>query len=251
MHKALPWTFAIPSDVGWNELYDDDSEEGEDPPWQDVKGLWHGFCVVLGELARCDRAVPELVCGEPVWDVNRKPAGIPWQFFQDENSEELCNFETICSRGLRRLDLAIRVTDFPRWNQVELTSLSSGRLRGILQKATSLESFSLDTNVDVYKPEPIDGSGDILSHGIRILDVLPLQSWPELRHLTLSKLHIDPQGFLDAFDQLPPTLKCLELVALELLPYKSWGSILEEYIEQRKLGEARLQTLDITIVTDD
>lgn len=220
MMRDFPPEFRCPIPVGWMRSEDElERQFEEDSVWQDIKDPWHGFRVVLKELARCERAISEFVC-----EVKGESTGIAWQLFDEspENCEDLRNLEIICGRGLCRLELVVHVM-FAQY-MPGLDALSRSRLRSILEKATEMERFSLQTNAD---DDLGDEYIDDFDRELHALDVIPVTNWPNLRHLTLSHLYVIPEDFLLFLRRLPPTVESITLHSLTAHPDPSWAKIFQ------------------------
>jgi hypothetical protein len=220
MIRSFPPNFEYPIRWRWGHgAYDDRIYTYDDrmyTSWGELRCDWRGFCVVLDELANHDRRISELII-----DVNHQQTGIPYEFFHTE-SEDLTNFETICGRGLKRLDLAFHVSR--NASGLGLAALSTGYLRRTLSRATSLEYFSIHSSVPAYIVKRCalrngpQGRADILK-------LIPTEHWPNLRHLTLSSFLLKSAEFLDFLRRVSSTVKSLEFIDLALTE-KIWAEFL-------------------------
>lgn len=196
--KSLPLGFNYPAPWPW--MPDERNEALSELNMDDIRTHWHGVVAVLEALAHFDeRPVPELVI-----DTRYEHAGIAWQFFESP-SPELQNLETVCQR-LRRLDLAINT--FCTFGNPGLQQLPHSQLSAVLAKATSMESFSLHT---------ASGEDYPIENDMRnVLSVVPLESWPLLRHITLSSIPVTFANLVQFFKRLPERLKSVQLVNVDL-----------------------------------
>lgn len=221
MIRAFPPGFIIPIPVGWTRSDGElENQFEQESVWEDIKGPWHGLRVVLKELACCERPIPELVCNVK----GDSELGIAWQLFNEtpQNCEDLRNLETICKRGLRRLDLAVHVA-FAQYRP-GLDALSRSPLRGILEQASEMEHFSLHTNFVIdLESEYIDD----FDHELHALDVIPITQWSNLRHLTLAYLYVIPENFLSFLKRLPSSVESITLIGMVAHPDPSWARIFQ------------------------
>jgi len=218
--RSFPPSFDYPSSSAWTGLSHDWVMWTS---WEQARGIWPGFTTVLEELAKCTRAIPELVI-----DVNWTSNGVGYHFF-DANSHDYSHFETICSRGLKRLDLAINVAH--NEDCVGMSKLHAGPLRTTLERATSIEHFSLHTSANTRQISntfgdlvPFDGS----SGSKDVLKALPIECWPLLKHLTISHIAVTASEFLLFLQQLPASLKSLQLVDIKIFD-GTWAKLLQSF----------------------
>lgn len=191
--------------VEMNEAYSELSME-------DIRIHWHGALAALDGLAQYDdNPVPELVI-----DTRYEHIGLPYQLFGIP-SPELRNFETVCQR-LRRLDLAVNT--FPTFGNLGLRQLHCSQLPRVLAAATSLESFSLHTSCDGETHESESDKMELLS-------LLPVDSWPLLRHITLSSIRVGFEDLVQLFKRLRKRLKSVQLINVRLATGKTYKSLLE------------------------
>lgn len=208
--RSFPLGFNYPAPWPWMHYgsAEIDGKIGTDG----IRKHWHGIAAAIDGLAQFDeRRVPELVI-----DTRYEQMGMPYAFF-DIPSPELRSFETLCQR-LRRLDLAVNT--FPMFQNPGLRQLPHGRLRGILAKATSLESFSLHTSSD-------DEVYEIGSGMLQVLSAVPMESWPSLRHITLSSIPVVFEDLIQFFERLPNRLKSIQLVDVRFPKGNTFKSLLE------------------------
>ncbi|KAG4432250.1 hypothetical protein IFR05_012256 [Cadophora sp. M221] len=214
--KSFPPSFNYPAPWPWSGRFDDHNAISV-KPWVEVKNCWRGFSLVLQELTNCERRIPAFTI-----DVNRNTTGIAHQFLV-RRSPELVNLEKICE-NLERLDLAINIGQCDTFNGFR--HLASGHLRHALSKAIRLRYFSLHTSA---LARDIKGFGDSMADDFTdALRSIPLESWPNLRHLTLSHFLVRSENLLRFLSQLPPGISSLEFVDIKILDMQ-WAELLEQF----------------------
>ena len=214
--RSFPPSFNYPAPWPWSGRFDDFNGTSLLQPWARVKTCWRGPTVVLNALANCERSIPGFSI-----DVKRNLRGIAHQFFVP-SSPELKNFEKMCG-NLEQLDLAINVGRDDIYNGFR--HITSGPLRRALSKATRIRYFSLHTNAD------ISHSGDMERYTDAHTDALqsiPLESWPDLRHLTISHIPVIGETLLTFLSELPPGIGSLTFI--NLYPFQmQWSELLEQF----------------------
>ncbi|KAH8812181.1 hypothetical protein F5884DRAFT_304576 [Xylogone sp. PMI_703] len=214
MIRSFPPSFNYPIPWGW---CGDSTEMDLFKSWHDLRDGWHGLNIVLEELSLHKRALLELVI-----DANRETIGIPYHFFRTD-SKDFKNLRTICSRGLKRLDLAINVWHFE--DCPGLGFLPESLLKSALLTAGSIQHFSIHTSAlterNDYGDDEFDGCTDTLK-------AIPVEEWPSLRHLTISHLPLLAEDLLGFLKKLPPATTSLEFISLRILR-GSWAELLQRF----------------------
>lgn len=197
--RSLPLGFNYPQPRPW--MHDELDDNYYRLRMDDIRTHWRGALAAIDGLANFDdRPVPELVI-----DTRHVPVGLPYRFFEI-NSPELRSFAALCQR-LRRLELAVKT--FSSFGNPGLQRLPHSWLPEILAKATSLESFSLHTTSRCDEIE-------FFSDDLQVLSIVPLESWPSLREITLSYIPVDFEDLLQFFKRLPQRLKSVKLVTVAI-----------------------------------
>jgi hypothetical protein len=214
MIRAFPRDFNYPIPYDWFLKRTAVMEPQAFPPGNlrfPFQHTWRGFHIVTRALAEVrDHRVTELVL-----DACTLLCGITCRIF-DGNCREYDDLVTLLRRpGFRRLDLALIVGQEGHRDWV---SFRNGNLSQMLAAARDLEHVSLSTTVD---PDPVydsEGGGDGHERNlIPLKSIFPVDKWPRLRHLKLSRFLVkqsDVVGFLVA---LPETLRSVELSFLLFL----------------------------------
>lgn len=219
MIRSFPPSFNYPVAWPWHGQGDVETE-GYDSmqPWSEAREHWRGFYVLVEELARSQKIVPELVV-----DVNRELTGIAFQFFEAESSDSR-HFETICKRGLTRLDLAVNVAQRLRTRGQEVLRHSSSFKRA-LSTAASMKHFSL--HLSTATKSSYNESFDSFEEHTGILDIIPIDTWRCLEHLSFSHLPLDASSLLTFPKNLPPSFNSLEFH--DVLLFKGdWACMLQQ-----------------------
>lgn len=122
----------------------------------------------------------------------------------------------LCSRpGFRHLDLALIVGEegYEDW-----ASFRNGNLRRMLAAAQDLEHVSLSTTVDADPIADAEEGGDgHVRNFIPLKSIFPVDRWPSLRHLTLSRFLVMQVDVVELLAALPETLRSVELSFLLFL----------------------------------
>lgn len=176
--RSFPRGFKFPRPRTWLYQDGDIDETLLDFTPEDTKKHYHGVMAVLAALAEHSRLVPEFII-----DVKYAQLGLTYRFFEEDpaHSPDLRNLETLCVRGLRRLDLAIDT--YWHFQNSGLKSLPKSHLKAVLKRASSLENFSLHIAAG-EQPEVQMGGGE--REIMETLSVIPLESWPRLKQITVS-----------------------------------------------------------------
>jgi hypothetical protein len=194
MIQSLPINFMYPCPWPWNAR-----GGGGD-------GSWHGMSVVLDELVRSKRTLPEFVV-----ENKYEAAGIAQRFF-DGISQDSRNFDQLVTSGaLRRLDLALDVERGENNMSDALNFVPFARLRNVLSKAVSMEHFSLSASTG---PRHTDNMIEF-DGACEILKAIPIRHWSSLRHLGLSSVPVRLEHFLKFLSRLPPTIQSLVFVDVQ------------------------------------
>jgi hypothetical protein len=227
--RAVPPSFDYPGPSAWLGGLGHDWVSW--PSWEEgERENWRGFNIILEALSTCPTAIPELVI-----DVNGDANGIGYHFFQG-SSPDFRNFEAVCRRGLRRLDLAVNVAHDE--GCVGMSQLHAGPLEHALATATAMEHFSLHTSANTRHVHnrfdehvPFDGT-----MGSRdVLQAIPIRKWPCLTHLTLSHIAVTSPQFLCFLGDLPPSIRYLRLIDLKLFE-GTWAELLQRMRDDNGAG---------------
>lgn len=197
--RSFPMGFNYPAPWPWMA----GSEEYADSEFTlgDIRAHWRGVTLTLAALAQSERVVPEFVI-----DTRYEQLGVAYQLF-DHLSDELRSLQSLCERGLRRLDLAINT--FEKLQNPGLYQLPRGHLKGILAKAAALEHFSLHTSAGEH---PEDDSSREEGEIMNALGAIPVESWPHLKHLTLSSVPVIYSDLLNFLRRLPKSIRSVDLI---------------------------------------
>ena len=214
--RSLPQNLIYPRARGW---------PGTDPhrnpfwtePWDaDETHNWRGFSVLTREVARHLRENPTSSINEFSIDVNYLPAGINIHLFENTDSTEYTDLVTILSYpGLRRFDLPL---DYSGIEDPDDSAPLYDNVHKLLSMATDLEHVSLSTNID-FQDNDFWGMIGRDEHCFPLRSILPIDKWPNLRHLSLSRLFVKQDDVRDFLAAMPPTLKSIELSFLEFTPW--------------------------------
>lgn len=197
--RSLPFGFNYPAPWPW--MPEPEDEGNVELTLEEVRRYWRGIVLTLVALAQSERLVPEYII-----DTRYEHLGVPYRLF-DQPCEELDSLRNLCERGLQRLDLAIHA--FPLLQNPGLTQLPRGHLKDVLRKAKYLEHFSLHMATGEH---PEDSSPRELNENMDTLSTIPLESWPLLRHITLSSIPVIYSDLIEFCRRLPPTVKSVELI---------------------------------------
>ncbi|KAK4500387.1 hypothetical protein PRZ48_008576 [Zasmidium cellare] len=185
----------------WPWMPETMDETLSDITWSEMKTHWHGVVIALEALAQCERLIPEFVI-----DTHYEQLGIPYQLF-DGPSEDLNNLETLLEKGLRRLDLSINT--FSNFQNPGLRQLPRGLFKSVLAKATCLEHFSLHTSSGEHEAWR---SYRMMNGVMKALSAVPLESWPSLKHITLSCVPVIYCDLVEFLRRLPQGIRSVELI---------------------------------------
>ncbi|KAJ5326295.1 uncharacterized protein N7506_009397 [Penicillium brevicompactum] len=156
------------------------------------KERWRGTRIVLRILAQLEHNISELV-----FDVGSHKTGVNVTIL-DEPCVEYDHFVKLLKRpGLRRLDLALHI----KGGIHDWANQSRGYLRSALEEAGSLEHFSLSTST-------IPSSENL---PVQLVNLLPVNKWPLLRHIGLSCFDVSKDDFLTFLNSMPKTLCSIEV----------------------------------------
>jgi hypothetical protein len=192
MIRSLPISFIYPCPLPWRP---------DLMPWREDDAYrnrgTHALRVILTELARAQwkYTIPEFVM-----ETKFEDAGLAVNVFDGKGqlSEPFEMF--IKNQGLRRFDLALEgQQDGAKSVSKGLQSFPFGRLRRMLSSAITMESFSLLVGAgSEHSADFVASAG-----GCRILAAIPINSWPSLRHLTLSCVPLVFAEFMKFLSKLP------------------------------------------------
>lgn len=173
-------------------------------PWseatEEYKELWRGARIALRVLAQ----VQKHNVSELSFDAKQLPTGINYLIF-DQPCEEHNHFAAIVKRpGFRRLHLSLLTGTSGIY---DWAGFQSGYFSQAVSLAKDLTHLHLSTTF-------ADGSsmGD---PPIPLKEVLPIESWPKLCHLGLSRFSVNTSELLDILNSVPDSLHSIELGFLE------------------------------------
>ena len=214
--RSLPQNLVYPRARGW---------PGTDPhrkpfwtePWDgDETQNWRGFSVLTREVARHLRGNPTSGINEFSVDVNYLLAGINIHLFENTDSTEYTDFVTILSHpGLKRFDLPL---DYSGIEDPDDSVPLYDNVHKLLSNATDLQHVSLSTNID-FQDNDLWGIIGRDEHCFPLRKILPIDKWPSLCRLSLSRLFVKQDDVRDFLAAMPPTLKSIELSFLEFTPW--------------------------------
>ncbi|ROT38193.1 hypothetical protein SODALDRAFT_312748 [Sodiomyces alkalinus F11] len=218
MIRAFPYGFNYPIPRSWPGRGRKVVAEPVVQPWVDEeeKEKWRGFRIATRVLAQEEPRPGHAAVTEFVVDVNQLNTGLNCRIF-DEPCDEYNHLVTLLRRpGFSRIDLPFIVGGL-EWD--DWPSFRSGYLFRALAEASDLEHVSLGTNVvpdpDAYATEP--GSAGFAAHFIPLRTIFPVEKWPRLRHLGLSRFLVKQKDVLALLASLPDTLRSVELSFLMFL----------------------------------
>jgi hypothetical protein len=223
MIRAFPDGFNYPLPRGWPT-----PERGDHPyyvrRWDDEreKSKWRGFCIVVRELANAEqhrgvdqhRGVTELVL-----DVHYLNTGLNCHLF-DQPNEDYDNLVTVLQRpNFSRIDLVLLAEGQQNkgW-----PSFRSSYLKRALGKATDLQHFSLQSQIDqgqFYE--------DLEEHFVSLTTLFPVEKWQKLRHFGLSNFLVKQDDLLSMLASLPKSIRSVELGFLFFLDESNYKSLLD------------------------
>lgn len=222
MLRSLPYGFNYNIPRGWPGTYNHLKCE----PWETEadKQQWRGFREVIRCLA--ENKAPSVT--ELVIDVHQLPTGLTCHFF-DNPCVEYDQLAAVLRRpGFRRFDLALTAGGQPG---VDWMSFRNRRIRRALAEASEdLEHIHLRTD---WGDEPdfntgLDSTGFIY-HFTPLLDIFPIERWPNLRHFGLSKFLVRQDDVMSLLVALPASIRTVELSFLcFLIDGGSYKTLLDE-----------------------
>lgn len=203
MIRAFPYGFNYPIPRG-RHCDPVDCRVVEPLPWseatEDYKELWRGARIVLRLLSQVEKHnVSELS-----FDSKQLHTGLNFWIF-DRPCEEYNQFAAIMKRpGFRRLHLSLLTGSSGDW-----TGLQSGLFRQAVSLAKELTHVHLSTTFN-------DGSHSSMKDPpIPLKEVLPIEVWPNLSHLALSRFSVDTSELMGILKLAPSSLRSLELGFIE------------------------------------
>lgn len=236
MFRAFPKGFNYPVPRGWLYPASSYGVPALSYPWNefpDLKERYRGFRTVMRVLANEPNHVSELIMTS-----NQIPTGINCTIFK-EPCEEYDNFATVLkSPGFRRLDIALLVGgDDPLELEPCWESFLNGRLRRALSEAKGMEDFRLHTTM---KADPWGdttaanglGNGPI-DRLIPLRRVIPVENWPRLRHLEISRFLVTQSDTISFLTALPKSVRSIKLSMLMFLDDS--GDLSDLMKEMRKM----------------
>lgn len=210
--RAFPYGFNYPIPRGWNTS----STEGyvnEPLMWSEAreayKELWRGARIVLRILATTeDHNVSELVFDSKHW-----ATGLNYLIFA-KPCEEYNHFAAIMKRpGFHHLHLSLLAGNPEHYD-------SAGFNSGYLSQAVSLAKGMTHVYLTVALSE--------VDQPVSLKKILPVQQWPNLRHLGITKFNIDTSELIDLLRSTPPSLRSVELGSFQFPNgERLWSGLLE------------------------
>lgn len=190
------------------------------PDWQekdlqDEKRRWRGLVLMIRTLAERIRSGQGSTVTELVMDVHSLNTGVS-PYMLTQKCAEYDDLALILRQpGFKRLDLPIMVHRIPRSDKQIL--VADGRFRNLLSEARQLQHFRLrlDNQPDYSSPPS--------TYFFPLQTLLPLSSWPRLRHFGLSNMTIHIPDLVAALAALPTTLRSVELSFLAFAPSSSFA----------------------------
>ncbi|KAL2788805.1 hypothetical protein BJX66DRAFT_326827 [Aspergillus keveii] len=239
MIRAFPKGFNYPIPRGLDQWSQRDPE---------VRATYRGFGIITRALTK----YPQHQISELVIDVNYLETGLNCRVFE-ESSAEYYNFGTILQRpGFRRLDLALYVggEEHTGWR-----CYRSQLLYRALANAHDLEHFSLHTNVspDAATDTASYSGGDPRAGWVPLRTIVPVVSWPSLRHFGLSGFHVDKDDLIGLLKLMPalhsPSLGHLYFVNNEAC-FRELLDDMRGKLDWRARDPAARPTISISVPTD-
>ncbi|ETS84945.1 hypothetical protein PFICI_02970 [Pestalotiopsis fici W106-1] len=205
MIRSFPYGFNYPIPHGWPMPRPEDLPY-ELRPWS-VKAereQWRGVSIILRELAQ----QPYHRVNELLFNVHNVSTGVSSRILE-QPCEEYENLAALLARpGFRSLDLSLLADgdEDGAWG-----TLRNGRLHKALAKATDLEYLHFRTETDFDQFDMPDQDFP------RLRSLLPLEHWPKLQHLRLTKVLVDHDELLDVLISLPTSICTIELSHLRFM----------------------------------
>ncbi|KAJ5198009.1 uncharacterized protein N7498_007126 [Penicillium cinerascens] len=203
MIRAFPYGFNYPIPRGWH-IEQNEGQIANPLHWSEAtdeyKQLWRGARIVLRVLSQMEtHNVSELS-----FDSKQLPTGINYLIFE-RPCEEYNHFTTIMKRpGFRRLDISLftGTSGIYSW-----AGFRSGYFLKAISMAKELTHIHLSTTFD-------DGSsmGD---PPMPLKEVFPIEKWPKLYHLGLSRFSVNTSELIDLLNLAPASLRSIKLEFLE------------------------------------
>lgn len=217
MIRELPYGFNYPIPRGWPtaKVFDTNPElQRWDRADETYKDQWRGFRLALRVLAEpgTQHAVTELDM-----NVHGLNTGLNCHMFNDEKCQEYADFVALLSRpGFRHLHLPLLAGELDHYSQANFDwpSLREGGLRRALAHATDLEHFSLSTGGRQEIATWYSGSMDVY---VPLRSVVPIGSWPRLRHISLSRFYVTIPDLVGFLEDLPAGVRFVEMSFLLFL----------------------------------
>ena len=203
MIRAFPYGFNYPIPRGWHiDRYE--YQIANPVPWseatEEYKELWRGARIALRVLAQDKKHN----LSELSFDAKQLPTGINYLIF-DQPCEEYDHFTAIMQRpGFQRLHLSL------------LTGKSgifdwAGFRSGYFSQAVSMAKDLIHLHLSTTFANRFSMGGP----PIPLKEVLPIESWPKLCHLGLSRFSVNTSEMIDILNLVPDSLRSIELGFLE------------------------------------
>lgn len=203
MIRAFPRGFNYPIPRGWH-MERNLGQIANPLPWseatEEYKELWRGTRIALRTLAQDKKHN----VSEISFDAKQLPTGINYMIF-DQPCEEYNHFVAIMERpGFQRLHLSLLtgISDIFDW-----AGFRSGYFSQAVSLAKDLTHLHLSTT---FADGPSMGDPPI-----PLKEVLPIESWPKLCHLGLSRFSVNTSEMIDILNLVPDSLRSIELGFLE------------------------------------
>ncbi|CRG88258.1 hypothetical protein PISL3812_05286 [Talaromyces islandicus] len=200
MIRAFPHGLNYPIPDGWLLTRRPSGEPSATAPSDTIGEVWRGFRIgtrILTEVQ--DHRVTELVL-----DSQSLICGISCRIFEG-SCKEYDDLKALLIRpGFRRLDLALIVggEGYRDW-----ASFRNGNLTQMLAAARDLEHIALSTTVEL---DPIvdaeEGGAGHTRNLIPLKSIFPVDKWPRLRHLKLSRFLVLQADVVEFLASLPESL---------------------------------------------
>lgn len=185
----------------------------EAPLWESAvaDGTFRGFREALALLATGKaQSVTELVI-----DTQLLHTGVSCHLFDKPNSDYDNLVQILRRPSFRRLDLSLTAGQDTDW-----TTFENGRLRDALACATNLEHLHLHTDISYCPARPVLDLDTIgaMEYYVALSNLLPIESWPRLRHLAVSNFSTTHGDLLKLLRSLPDTIRSVELWSIRSTP---------------------------------
>jgi hypothetical protein len=199
MIRAFPYGFNYPIPRGWH--FDQIEGQVADPlPWleatEEYKELWRGARIALRVLSQVEKHnVSELS-----FDSKQLHTGINYLIF-DRPCDEYNHFAAIMNRpGFRCLRLSLLTGSGGIFDWAGFRS-------GYFHKAVSLAKEL----TDIYISTTFNDGSSRGDPPIPLKEVLPIEKWPKLCHLGLSRFSVDTSELINILRLVPLSLRSIDL----------------------------------------